>query len=254
MQWSEFLELQQCLVAWYQVFCQHDVDRSGFIDANELIRVIKNLFGYQIQPQTMETILKRYSRVVPPNGRCIIAFDDFVSLSVRLRAYTDAFKKRDALTHGGAEAGNCTFAYDDSLVNCQSVQPGTWRSPSTKPGPGVDVTGQEKPFASLMFQLTQNLDAPVLAPPAPPEDQQCKTASDCLGNQGCCLRGRCSKTGGIFDQCYTQEPMNGRARSQGVWVNSDLCPCAYSYHCLAINSGDSHSVHGPRGFCMPAIG
>ena len=44
--------------------------------------------GYQIQPPTLETILKRYSRVVPPNGRCIIAFDDFVALSVRLRAYT----------------------------------------------------------------------------------------------------------------------------------------------------------------------
>ncbi|RUS72558.1 hypothetical protein EGW08_019677 [Elysia chlorotica] len=115
MQWSEFLELQQCLVAWYQVFCQHDVDRSGFIDATELIRVIRNLFGYQIQPQTLETMLKRYSRVVPPNGRCIIAFDDFVAVSVRLRAYTDAFRKRDCIMHGGAEAGNCTFGYDDFL-------------------------------------------------------------------------------------------------------------------------------------------
>ncbi|GFN75353.1 sorcin [Plakobranchus ocellatus] len=115
MQWNEFLELQQCLVAWYQVFCQHDFDRSGFIDATELIRVIRHLFGYQIQPQTLETILKRYSRVVPPNSRCIIAFDDFVTLSVRLRAYTDAFRKRDCLTHGGAEAGNCSFGYDDFL-------------------------------------------------------------------------------------------------------------------------------------------
>ena len=44
--------------------------------------------GYQIQPPTLTTILKRYSRVVPPNGRCIVAFDDFVALSVRLRAYT----------------------------------------------------------------------------------------------------------------------------------------------------------------------
>lgn len=48
--------------------------------------------GYQIQPHTLETILKRYSRVVPPNGRCIIAFDDFVAVSVRLRAYTGWFK------------------------------------------------------------------------------------------------------------------------------------------------------------------
>lgn len=45
MQWEEFLELQQCLVAWYHVFCQHDADRSGFIDSSELYRVIQQLFG-----------------------------------------------------------------------------------------------------------------------------------------------------------------------------------------------------------------
>ncbi|CAG5131206.1 unnamed protein product [Candidula unifasciata] len=115
MQWSEFLELQQCLVAWYKIFCQHDVDRNGFIDASELIRVIRQLFGYQIQPETLETILKRYSRVVPPNSRCIIAFDDFVAVSIRLRAYTDAFRKRDSLTHGGTETGSCMLGYDDFL-------------------------------------------------------------------------------------------------------------------------------------------
>ncbi|BFZ01313.1 hypothetical protein BsWGS_04352 [Bradybaena similaris] len=115
MQWSEFLELQQCLVAWYKIFCQHDADRNGFIDAHELIRVIRQLFGYQIQPETLETILKRYSRVVPPNGRCVIAFDDFVAVSVRLRAYTDAFRKRDSITHGGAETGSCILGYDDFL-------------------------------------------------------------------------------------------------------------------------------------------
>ena len=47
--------------------------------------------GFQIQPPTLTTILKRYSRVVPPNGRCIVAFDDFVALSVRLRAYTGKY-------------------------------------------------------------------------------------------------------------------------------------------------------------------
>ncbi|XP_055900744.1 sorcin-like isoform X1 [Biomphalaria glabrata] len=119
MQWNEFLELQQCLVAWFKVFCQYDFDRSGFIDSTELINVIKQLFGYQIQPDTLETILKRYSRVVPPHSRCIIAFDDFVAISVRLRAYTvcftDAFRRRDSLMHGGHETGSCTLGYDDFL-------------------------------------------------------------------------------------------------------------------------------------------
>jgi hypothetical protein len=35
MQWQEFVELQQCLIQWHQVFTQYDHDRSGFIEANE---------------------------------------------------------------------------------------------------------------------------------------------------------------------------------------------------------------------------
>lgn len=45
MQWEEFMELQQCLIAWYNVFQQHDTNRSGFIDAAELTVVIRQLFG-----------------------------------------------------------------------------------------------------------------------------------------------------------------------------------------------------------------
>ncbi|KAK6165972.1 hypothetical protein SNE40_022772 [Patella caerulea] len=113
MQWEEFTELLQCLVSWYNVFRQHDANGSGFIEASELVKVIKSLFGYQISPQCLETILKRYSRVIAGRG-CLIAFDDFVSLSVRLRAYTDAFRKRDALQNGH-ETGRTTFEYDDFL-------------------------------------------------------------------------------------------------------------------------------------------
>nr|XP_022303569.1 sorcin-like isoform X2 [Crassostrea virginica] len=116
MQYNEFMELQQCLIAWFRVFQQYDSDRSGFIEANELVNVVTNLYGYRITPQATETILKRYSRVLPRGGTtaCLCAFDDFVSVSVRLRAYTDAFRKRDAMMHG-QETGNCTFQYDDFL-------------------------------------------------------------------------------------------------------------------------------------------
>ena len=43
--------------------------------------------GYQLSAQAMTTVLKRYSRILD-DGRSLIAFDDFVALSVRLRAYT----------------------------------------------------------------------------------------------------------------------------------------------------------------------
>ena len=131
MQYNEFMELQQCLIAWFRVFQQYDSDRSGFIEANELVNVVTNLYGqylflpvliklktsrnirissafvqiitesvlhlclsgYRITPQATETILKRYSRVLPRGGAtaCLCAFDDFVSVSVRLRAYTGKF-------------------------------------------------------------------------------------------------------------------------------------------------------------------
>ena len=43
--------------------------------------------GYALSAKALETILKRYSRAMD-DGRILIAFDDFVSMSVRLRAYT----------------------------------------------------------------------------------------------------------------------------------------------------------------------
>ena len=45
------------------------------------------MLGYQLSPTAMEYILKRYSKALD-DGRLLVAFDDFVSLSVRLRAYT----------------------------------------------------------------------------------------------------------------------------------------------------------------------
>lgn len=117
MQWPEFMELQRCLLAWHNMFRQYDADSSGYIEAEELNAVIQR-FGYRITQDVMTTLLKRYSRAhsfggAPP--RTLIAFDDFVTLCVRLRAYTDAFRKRDRLSHQGTEVGNTMFTYDDFL-------------------------------------------------------------------------------------------------------------------------------------------
>jgi len=114
MQYPEFEELLQCITFWYQTFNQYDTDRSGFMEAHELGRVFREKFGYQLTRQAMETILKRYSKAMD-DGRVLVAFDDFVSCSVRLRAYTEAFRARDRKATGGQESGNCTFSYDDFL-------------------------------------------------------------------------------------------------------------------------------------------
>ena len=45
MDWEEFQELLQCLTYWHQTFSKYDVDRSGFVEAQELNRVLKEKFG-----------------------------------------------------------------------------------------------------------------------------------------------------------------------------------------------------------------
>ncbi|XP_045169004.1 sorcin-like [Mercenaria mercenaria] len=116
MQWPEFMELQRCILAWHNMFRRYDTDKSGYIESHELNNVV-SAFGYRISPDVMTTLLKRYSRAHAVNGqvRTLIAFDDFVSLCVRLRAYTDAFRKRDRCSNGGCETGSCMYGYDDFL-------------------------------------------------------------------------------------------------------------------------------------------
>lgn len=58
-----------------------DRDRSGTVEPHELHQAIAS-FGYNLSPQALAIIVQRYST----NGR--IGFDDFVALSVKLRAIT----------------------------------------------------------------------------------------------------------------------------------------------------------------------
>ncbi|XP_060086184.1 sorcin-like [Ylistrum balloti] len=113
LQWEEFMELQQCLIAWYRMFQTHDMDRNNKADANELITVVKNQFRFNLSQECVTTLLKRFS-YVEPNGRCVLSFDDFVTVCVKLRALTDAFRRRDQQQHG-QETGTSTFGYDDFL-------------------------------------------------------------------------------------------------------------------------------------------
>ncbi|KAL3832077.1 hypothetical protein ACJMK2_023755 [Sinanodonta woodiana] len=85
MQWPEFLELQEHLVHWFDNFMQYDVNRSGFIAGQELVvSIISTLFEQTaIDNTTVITLIKRFSK------KTCLAFDGFVSVCVRLRAYTD---------------------------------------------------------------------------------------------------------------------------------------------------------------------
>uniref|UniRef100_I0FQL4 Grancalcin n=2 Tax=Macaca TaxID=9539 RepID=I0FQL4_MACMU len=106
---SEFKELWAALNAWKQNFMTVDQDGSGTVEHHELRQAI-GLMGYRLSPQTITTIVKRYSK----NGR--IFFDDYVACCVKLRALTDFFRKRDHL-----QQGSVNFMYDDFLQGTMAI-------------------------------------------------------------------------------------------------------------------------------------
>ncbi|XP_018878146.1 grancalcin isoform X2 [Gorilla gorilla gorilla] len=109
MGFNAFKELWAALNAWKENFMTVDQDGSGTVEHHELRQAI-GLMGYRLSPQTLTTIVKRYSK----NGR--IFFDDYVACCVKLRALTDFFRKRDHLQQGSAN-----FIYDDFLQGTMAI-------------------------------------------------------------------------------------------------------------------------------------
>ncbi|XP_019220688.1 sorcin [Oreochromis niloticus] len=109
MGFNEFKDLWQALNGWRGTFASFDRDQSGTIEGHELQQAI-NSMGYNLSPQAMNCIMKRYSL----NGR--IPFDEFVSCAVRLRALTDHFRRRDT-----TQTGNASFQYDDFIQVTMSI-------------------------------------------------------------------------------------------------------------------------------------
>ncbi|MEE6489467.1 hypothetical protein FKM82_015577 [Ascaphus truei] len=109
MGFNEFKELFGALNAWKQNFCTFDQDRSGTVEPLEMGQAIMAM-GYRLNPQTLNTILKRYSK----NGR--IYFDDYVACCVKLRALTDVFRRRDSMHQGFVN-----FVYDDFLQSTIAI-------------------------------------------------------------------------------------------------------------------------------------
>ncbi|KAM3614445.1 uncharacterized protein V6R79_014462 [Siganus canaliculatus] len=109
MGFNEFKELWQVLNGWKATFASYDRDQSGTVEGPELQQAIGTM-GYNLSPQAMNVMMKRYSTA----GR--IAFDDFISCCVRLRALTDQFRRRDT-TH----TGQATFQFDDFIQVTMSI-------------------------------------------------------------------------------------------------------------------------------------
>ncbi|XP_041799361.1 sorcin-like isoform X1 [Chelmon rostratus] len=109
MGFNEFKELCQILNGWKSTFASYDRDRSGTVEGPELQHAITSM-GYNLSPQAMNVIMKRNST----NGR--IAFDDFMSVCIRLRALTDQFRRRDT-----SQSGQAMFQYDDFIQVTMSL-------------------------------------------------------------------------------------------------------------------------------------
>lgn len=109
MGFNEFKELWAVLNQWKSTFSNFDRDRSGTVEPQELQQALVAM-GYNLSPQAMGCILKRYSH----QGR--IGFDDFVCCSIKLRGLTDNFRRRDQ-----AHNGQATFGYDDFIQVTMSL-------------------------------------------------------------------------------------------------------------------------------------
>ena len=108
---NEFRELWRAIEGWKATFQQFDRDGSGTIEAGELHDAIR-AFGYNLSRATVEAIVSRYSRY---SNRQIM-FDDFIALSVRLRAVSERFRARDSQGQGYA-----TIHYEDFIAMTMSI-------------------------------------------------------------------------------------------------------------------------------------
>lgn len=109
MGFHEFKELSQVLNSWKMTFSSYDQDRSGTVEPHELQKAIASM-GYNLSPQAMNVIVKRFST----NNR--ITFDEFIACCVKLRALTDQFRRRDT-----SQNGTASFQYDDFIQVTMSL-------------------------------------------------------------------------------------------------------------------------------------
>ncbi|XP_077975980.1 sorcin-like isoform X2 [Styela clava] len=102
----EFSALWAYIQQWRQCFDSFDTDRSGNIDANELLKAL-HTFGYRLSHQFCQLIVRLFDR----SSVNTIDFDDFIQVSVMLKNLTDKFRQKD--TH---QKGIVQLGYEEFLV------------------------------------------------------------------------------------------------------------------------------------------
>jgi Ca2+-binding EF-hand superfamily protein len=92
---EEFAQLWDYMLAWKTAFEQADRDRSGFIDEQELKQALLN-FGYRISEATVVTLTKsaRAKGKAQPNAQGI-NFEQFLTICVSVISWTKSFQELD---------------------------------------------------------------------------------------------------------------------------------------------------------------
>lgn len=97
---EEFQILWQSVKEWRDVFYAFDEDKSGALSAMELRQAL-NYAGFRVNNRVLQSLVLRYG-----NRNSDLAFDDFMSCAIKLKAMVEVFKERVA---DGEKSANFTL-------------------------------------------------------------------------------------------------------------------------------------------------
>lgn len=106
IQLHEFQALWNYIQQWKGVFERFDGNRSGSIEAHELIQAFQQM-GYNLSPQFGHIVISKFD----VNGRRSLTLDNFIQSCVMLKSLTDSFKERDPQMQGTIRMG-----YEDFMT------------------------------------------------------------------------------------------------------------------------------------------
>ncbi|XP_063408019.1 serine/arginine repetitive matrix protein 2-like [Mytilus trossulus] len=106
IQLHEFNALWNYIQQWKGVFERIDGNRSGSIEAHELIQAFQQM-GYNLSPQFGHIVISKFD----VNGRRSLTLDNFIQSCVMLKSLTDSFKERDPQMQGTIRMG-----YEDFMT------------------------------------------------------------------------------------------------------------------------------------------